>query len=585
MRSITKCRHGFLLPALLACLVASLAGKALGAGADIAVAPVDFGSHVLVFNPSMSMAAIQDKINAVYALQQNNQFGNARYALLFKPGVYNVDIPVGYYTQVLGLGQNPDDTTITGYMDVWDSSDGNALDNFWRGAENLRVDASDAGNFDMFAVSQASPLRRMHFACYLGLSDFSGFSSGGFMADSLIDDGVGSWSQQQWMSRNNQYPSWSNGVWNQVFVGDIGAPSQGFPNPPYTTIAQTPVIREKPFLTFTSGHWGVFVPALRANSTGPSWASGAVSAGTTLPISRFYIAHSNADTAESINSALAAGKNLLLTPGVYKLDEPIAVTNPDTIVLGLGIATLKPEHGAVAMTVADVDGVDVSGILFDAGLTKSPVLLEVGPEGSDVDHSADPISLHDDFFRVGGAAVGKCATCLEINSEDVIGDDFWIWRADHGAGVGWTVNKAEHGLVVNGANFTMYGLACEHFEKYQTVWNANGGQLYFYQSEAPYDVPSDADWMDGDTEGYASYKVADTVTSHEAYGLGIYCYFDVNPNVALANAIEAPSAAGVQFNDMVTVSLGGVGTIDNIIDGVGGEADDANQQQYLVSYP
>ena len=50
-----------------------------------------------------------------FAQQQYNQFGPQRYAFLFKPGQYtNLDIDMGFYTQVLGLGQMPDNVTITG---------------------------------------------------------------------------------------------------------------------------------------------------------------------------------------------------------------------------------------------------------------------------------------------------------------------------------------------------------------------------------------------------------------------------------------------------------------------------------------
>jgi hypothetical protein len=61
------------------------------------------------------------------------------------------------------------------------------------------------------------------------------------------------------------------------------------------------------------------------------------------------------------------------------------------------------------------------------------------------------------------------------------------------------------------------------------LWNGNGGRTYFFQNEMPYDPPNQAAWMNGGvTQGYAAYKVADSVTSHEAWGLGSYCYFNVN---------------------------------------------------------
>ncbi|HZN70272.1 MAG TPA: sialidase, partial [Micromonosporaceae bacterium] len=147
--------------------------------------------------------------------------------------------------------------------------------------------------------------------------------------------------------------------------------------------------------------------------------------------------------------------------------------------------------------------------------------MEVGPAGSSANNSANPISLHDVYFRIGGPGVGKATTSLVVNSHHVIGDHMWLWRADHGSGVGWTVNTADTGLVVNGNNVTMYGLFVEHYQKYQTIWNGNGGRTFFYQNEMPYDPPSQAAWMNGTTRGYAAYKVADSVTTHEAWGTAL----------------------------------------------------------------
>jgi len=49
--------------------------------------------------------------------------------------------------------------------------------------------------------------------------------------------------------------------------------------------------------------------------------------------------------------ALALGKSLILTPGIYNLNQPIVVSRPGTVVLGLGLATLVPQHGNAAMVV------------------------------------------------------------------------------------------------------------------------------------------------------------------------------------------------------------------------------------------
>ena len=71
--------------------------------------------------------------------------------------------------------------------------------------------------------------------------------------------------------------------------------------------------------------------------------------------------------------------------------------------LGLGYATLIPTAANVTMSVADVDGMQIAGLIFDAGPTNSPVLLQVGStSGPDLDHSADQTAIQDVTFRIGG---------------------------------------------------------------------------------------------------------------------------------------------------------------------------------------
>ncbi|MDP9124829.1 MAG: coagulation factor 5/8 type domain-containing protein, partial [Pseudomonadota bacterium] len=327
--------------------------------------------------------------------------------------------------------------------------------------------------------------------------------------------------------------------------------------------------------------YAVFVPALRTNSTGTSWGAG-TPAGQTLPISSFYIAQSASDSATTINAALAQGKNILFTPGVYKLNAPLTVNNANTVLLGLGLATLEADNGVSALQVADVDGVKIAGLLIDAGTTNSGVLVLLGPTGSTTSHAANPSSIQDVFFRIGGAAVGKASTSLQVNSANVIGDDLWIWRADHGTGVGWNTNTAANGLVVNGANVTMLGLFVEHFQQYQTTWNGNGGNTLFYQSEAPYDVPNQSSWMNSGVNGFASYKVANGVTTHNASGQGVYCYFSTNSSVKLNSAIEAPTVSGVQLRNMLSLSLGGVGEITHVLNSRGGAANASSNSAHLA---
>lgn len=543
----------------------------------------DFGPNVTIFDPATPAATIQSTLDSIFASQESSEFGAGRYALLFKPGTYDVDARIGFYTQVSGLGLSPNDVVINGGMRAdarWRK--GNATLNFWRVVENMSV--VPAGGFDRWAVSQAAPMRRMHIRGDLVLDD-GGWSSGGFLADSKVDGQVRSGSQQQWLTRNSALGSWRGSNWNMVFVGTERAPTNSFPDPPYTTIDAAPVIREKPFLVVDRrGAWKVFVPALRSNAEGTTWISGKPR-GVARPLSQFVIVKPGTSAA-TMNGALARKKSLIITPGVYHLDAPLHITGENTIVLGLGLATLVPDGGVSAIDVDDVDGVTLAGLLIDAGPTNSPVLVQIGPSGSSARHSSNPTVLSDLFVRVGGAGIGRATRSLEINSHDVIGDHLWLWRADHGNGVGWTSNTAANGLVVNGNDVTMYGLFVEHYQQHQVQWNGNGGRTYMFQNEMPYDVPDQAEWMSGTTQGFAAYRVNAAVISHQAWGLGSYCFFNRNPTVVADHAFEAPVAPGVRLRNMVTVSLGGGrGAISHVINQAGGAAQSGATVQKLVIGP
>ncbi|MFE9428387.1 adenylyl cyclase [Kitasatospora sp. NPDC006697] len=536
-------------------------GTAVADSARAAALP-DLGPGVLVFDPSMGDAAIQARLDDVFRTQQSNQFGGERYALAFLPGTYNVEINVGFYTHVLGLGQSPDDVVINGHVTVdaqW--LGGNGTQNFWRAAENLCIVPPDG--LERWAVAQAGPMRRTHVKGDLTLwpsPPGNRWSSGGFLADSVVDGQVDSGSQQQWLSRNDRFGSWTGSNWNMVFVGTQGAPAQHFPNPAWTVVDRTPTVREKPFLTVgRDGSARVLVPALRADSAGPTWTSGPTE-GAAVPLSRFHIARPG-ESAETINRALDRGQHLLLTPGVYPLAAPLRVRRPGTVMLGLGLATLQATQGNSLIEVADVGGVTIAGVLLEAASAGSPVLLRVGDGRSRKRHFADPAALFDVYARIGGAVPGSATVSVQIDSNDVICDNLWLWRADHGndGSVGWAVNAADTGFLVNGDGVTAYGLAVEHYQKYEVLWQGNHGRTYFFQNEHPYDVPTQSAWVHGGTRGYAAYKVADPVTDHQAWGLGSYCFFDLQADIYTDRAYEVPDRPGVVLTDLMTVCLNGPG--------------------------
>jgi hypothetical protein len=572
------------------------------------------GPNVYVFDPTMPQSSIQNTLDTIVSRQAGNQFGPERYALLFKPGTYGSQagplvFSVGFYESVAGLGKNPGDVVINGSVDTYnqctngDQSQCYATTNFWRSLSNMTINVTGKSgcysNTDFWAVSQAAPMRRVHINGNLTLMDYCtggpDWASGGFIADSQFTGGtVINGSQQQFMTRNSTLDGWTNAVWNQVFCGSPGAPAQSFAAnsgsggpPPYTTLATCPVTQEAPYLYVDSaGDYNVFVPSLQHNSNGHTWASGDTP-GTSLPLSSFFVVQPSA-TAEQIDTALRAGDNLLFTPGVYDVPETIKVTKANTKVVGIGFPTLTPSHGNVTLKVGDVGGVNISGLIFDAGPQSSKALLQVGTGGSKAGHAANPVTVHDVFLRVGGATAGTAETAMVVNSDNTIIDDVWVWRADHGAGAGsWNSDQGPTGLVVNGDNVTAYGLAVEHFQKYETVWNGQGGEVIFFQNENPYEVPSQSAWMAGPTQkGYPAFYVSKHVTTFQGYGMGSYSFFNQGVDIHNAMAFQAPNTPGVQFHDLLTVFLNGAGGIDSVINGTGAAVSPtATTPSDVVTYP
>jgi hypothetical protein len=587
-----------------------------------------FGPNVCVFSDTMSQAAIQADLNAISTQQVpvGSQFDSNRYSVFFEPGTYGsaadpLVFQVGYYTQVAGLGAQPSQTVINGAIDVFNNlcSGGscNADDNFWRSMSNLTlnvdlpsttpayapapVDTYGAGcdnSAEMWAVSQADPLRRdiingnVVFQDYCGATD--DYASGGFIADSQISGSLDFYGNQQYLTRNSSIGGVNGALWNMVYSGVEGAPAASFSGQgsQNTVLATSPVTEEQPFLyTDASGTSNVFVPAVQTNSSGTSWASG-TEAGKSLSLSSFFVANPGTSVA-AIDIALAAGKNLVLTPGVYNLSAPIVVTRPGTVVLGLGFATLVPQHGNAALIVLPNTGVKVSGLIVDAGPVNSPVLVSVGTPLPAPAAATDPDLLSDVFFRIGGAETTPTSATVSLldNASHSIIDDVWAWRADHGGDVGWTENKGDTGLVVTGDDVTAYGLAVEHYQKTEVLWSGQGGTDVFFQNELPYDVPSQAAWNESATfSGYPAFQVGAGVKTFQGYGMGSYVVFiDTTATLHVTEAFQVPQAAGVQFHDVFGLWIGGTGGLDSIINGTGGPATDTTDANHapvdVLSYP
>jgi hypothetical protein len=586
-----------------------------------------FGPNVCVFTDTMSQAAIQHDLDSI-ATQQvpvASQFNSQRYAVEFQPGTYGsagnpLVFQVGYYTQVAGLGAMPQDTVVNGAIDVFNNlctagtQDCNSDDNFWRSLSNLTlnvdlpssppayappiVDPFGTGctnSAEMWSASQAAPIRRAIINGSVVFQDYcanNNFASGGFIADSKVSGTLEFNGNQQYLVRNSSIGAAAgcpNGLWNMVYSGVQRAPAPVFTGQcqQNTVLPASPVTEEEPFLfTDSGGNYNVFVPAVQHGSSGPSWAGGQ-GAGTTLPLSKFFVASPSTPTL-AITAALALGKNLILTPGVYNLNQPIVVSRPGTVVLGLGLATLVPQHGNAAMVVTPNHGVKLSGLIVDAGPVNSPVLVSVGLPGLG-GSSTDPDVIQDVFFRIGGAETTPTSATVSLldNASNSIIDDVWAWRADHGNAVGWTQNTAGTGLVVTGSGVTAYGLAVEHYQKNEVLWSGQGGTDIFFQNELPYDVPSQSAWMaTASQDGYPAFLVSPNVRTFQGYGLGSYSFFNQGVDIEDAMAFQAPKAAGVQFHDVFTQFLNGSGSINSVINGTGAAVNSTSHgPSDVVTYP
>jgi len=547
-------------------------------------------------NPQETQKVVDQwfSVNGGHNPPWNGQWSNYRFAALFKPGSHNVTVDVGYYTSIIGLGQQPTDTNIQTVR--CDNGayyySGGALANFWRSAENFYTKPVVTFNNDptpamMWAVSQASPLRRVYIDGDLDLFEYNygccaGYASGGFLADSTITGAINPGSQQQWFTRNTQMGSWVGGNWNMVFAGNSG----GLPSPhcsnsggaPITSVDQTPVIAEKPYIVISSsGQYSLMVPSVETSKVGPTTN---FNNGQMIDFSNVYVS-TPSDDYNTINDKLNQGLHLVFTPGIYNFTGTIVVSNPNTVVLGMGFPTLVSNTGLPVLQITGSEGVRVAGILLQAGPQNTSTLLEWGT--NDPGNPSNPGFLYDCFARVGGTndpSVQQLMadTMVQIKQGYVVIDNAWLWRADHGVSglVYNSDNPNLHGLQVYSDNVITYGLAVEHQLEDLVQWYGENGQVYFFQSELPYDV-TQSNFGD---PGYVGFRVDPSVTNFQAYGMGVYCYFR-DYAVTTANAISTGSSSSIQFTNSVSIFLNGMGQITHVINGQGDTVSSPAETSYV----
>eukprot|EP01038_Epipyxis_sp_PR26KG_P005907 gene5907-8150_t len=589
--------------------------------------------HVLVFSPNdfssfEAMNQLDYSPNSLYmsnnqrlALTQGNlllptgHFSSERYAVLFKPGKYNLDFRVGYYVQVLGLGLQPSDVEFTSdrgvYCPATDPTGAGSLDTFWRSVENVKTGNGKTQNdiqtpyepFGMlWAVSQAAPLRRVEVNGDLCLFDLAVAStpnlccwaSGGFIANSKVSNNILFGSQQQWMSRNIDWGEYTNGgAWSLVFANCKGQVDQSKTDAKVSTMttsaSATPAANpicycEKPYITLGRDLNGYYTEKYYLQVPKVMWQpiigsdlfdQANTSIERSIDFENVYVTNVDVDSSDSIQAALnTPGMHVVLTPGIYYLTSSLTISQNDQVLLGIGLATLvAPTNGEPSIVVkSNVTNVRIAGIMLEASASSNGSLsvnLLLWGDSSSSKRKLLPgqISgvLTDIFARVGGSDLDRSVgvqTMITIHSDYVIGDNLWLWRADHAvlepneappAGekyhlVRWNEYRVDTALEVTGNNVFMYGLACEHTQKDLLKWSGEGGLTVFYQSELPYDANQESFGKNTfGTEDYCGYRVAENVSSHTGYAVGVYSFFR-DSVVTISNGITTPTTANHNSN-------------------------------------
>lgn len=493
-------------------------------------------------------------------------------------------IELGFYSHIGGLGKLPSDVKLGSVFTRPHLSGGaNATCTFWRSMENVTIMRDFA-----WTVSQSTSARRMliestsKYISDVGNTNFWG--SGGFIADTHYTSIRPNWGgQQQWYTRNSVFPPGSDamgGSYNMVWQGCVNAPKADDINTP---ISATPIIREKPFLFIDKdGEYKVFVPAWQKDRVGVSWSSEDMGKGEVQDLLKDWYVAKEGDTDVEINKALKKGKNIFFTPGHYSLNTPIQINRKDAILLGAGIAsvTLEPTEKNIwgCIYAGDKDGIIIAGLLMDS-MNSTTYQVRIGEEGTKEDYSVNPILLTDITCRVGGVQSKniQIQVSMQINSNNVVGDHFWLWRADHGSQPGgdlrWLRDRCKNGLIVTGNDVTLYGLFTEHYQEYEVLWLGERGRTFFFQNEPPYDAPNQSSWSSqgGKVVGYAAFKVANTVKEHYSIGLGSYAVFTgTDGNVNKKNGFEIPNSPNVKLEKMCITRFAGPGNIQDVINSTGG---------------
>lgn len=318
--------------------------------------------------------------------ETGRDFDTKRVAVLLKPGAHKAKFNVGFYNSLVGLGRDPGAVELEAFEclngvgpdGAQHSQSPGALNQFWRSVENL---TTAPGRDIYYFVSQASPLRKVHVQGQLRLCGAVGggiyewgYASGGFTADCKIDGGVEFGGQQQYLTRNSLIPDdmgYKHGAWSNVLVGAQG---------PYrpetgqlckeTVVESTEKIAEKPYIVYEEleDKYYLMIPRIELNKKGISWEKYSSGNVDKVGFEHVYVAEAGTSTAAIINAKLAEGKHIVLTPGIYKITEPIVVSRSHAVILGLGMATvqqadLAPYMESLIFVKDGLEGVRVASMM------------------------------------------------------------------------------------------------------------------------------------------------------------------------------------------------------------------------------
>jgi len=486
----------------------------------------------------------------------------------------------------------------------------------------------------IWAVSQAAPIRRVKVDGHLHLSLGANCASGGFVGNVSVGGCVALGSQQQFCLRGCDIgQKMVGGAWSTVMVGcktqdgcddiwtkyhtvDQNGDDKIVSTAPKLVVDEkaAAICVEKPFVFVDEtdkNKYFLAIPKNKKNSTGTDLSSKLSSDEKVLidNKNKVFVAWPT-HTYKEVQGALDRGAHVIFTPATYNTDKSwktLKVKTEGQVILGLGLATIQaPEDGTPCIHVSSgVDGVRISGILLEASNVgnqyEGSSLLQWGEEGKqDPGNDKNPGAIHDLYCFVGGRSVDRnvgVETMVKIFSGNVVGDNLWLWRADHTKlkkkeepnmpdlseyhVTTFGECKCDTGLLVHGDNVTMHGLAVEHTYGDLVDWHGKHGAVYFYQSELPYDVPGEY-YNAGD---FAGYRVQDGAKGHTAKGLGVYSYFRDYHNVTVPSGVVCHSKDGVLFEKSFTVWLNGFPGLQSVINGEGDATVDQTNVYHVDQYP